>query len=248
MSFFSKGKKKEDVSSESVVNQVPLKQISDLIGKGLSEKQVIDTLKNEGFSLAIIEKGFNQFKAKEGVKADNAGPVSGMDLKEPLNDLKPSQEMVSVDEPNPFSDGNVSSTPPGVFSPQEVQSAPQEDSSNIIEEIQELVEAVVEERLSDLSDKLEELEGFKTSVDKNINDGLTGFSDLKKKVDSLEKDFNTQRTDFNNLSEELRIELSAMEKALHKLVPQLSASIRGMGKEKVSELDSKKNNDKKKNA
>ena len=76
MGFFGLFKKKKKVDSSKKVVDVPLARVEELVGKGLSKRQVVDFLKGEGFSVDLVEKAFSQLSSKQGVLSNTGAPVS----------------------------------------------------------------------------------------------------------------------------------------------------------------------------
>ena len=223
-----KKKKKDDKSNKSKkVGDVPLSKVEELVGKGLSKRQIIDFLKSEGFSVDLIEKAFSQMTSKQGVLSNTGAPVSedlaplpgdspGLSLPGSLPPL--GGDVLPVDSLEPDVDGEISK----------------------VGDVEGLVEVIVEEKFAELVDKLDDLDSLKVSVEGSVDSFRSDLDSLKEKVVELEKFRDDNVSAQKQTLDEIRLEMGAMEKAFHKLVPSLSANIRELRESNVSKKGAKK--------
>jgi len=247
------GKKKD--SSKPAPKEVPLAKVEEMVGKGLSMRQMVDYLKSEGYSIDLIDKAFSQLKAKQGVSASNAGPVSPpLDQSLPSNlpnpssgfddsELNNSSPLPNVDE---SADLGGSGVEDDISELDELDSSIDSDVSKV-GNVESLVEVIIEEKFAELADKIESLDDLKENVSGSIDSFRNDIDSLKKRLDSLEKFKEESLSVQRKALDEFRLEISAMEKAFQKLVPTLSATVRKMressAKNKKSSSKSDDNSD-----
>ncbi|PIO00180.1 hypothetical protein COT72_03390 [archaeon CG10_big_fil_rev_8_21_14_0_10_43_11] len=147
---------------------------------------------------------------------------------------------------------------PPMPGPQNVPQAPQmpepEESAqenelardvDTIGDVEELIEAIVEERLTDVTEKLDEIERIKEQVDTNVSGIDERFSSYDERLAHLEEEQKSANDNYRKTIEEVRLEMGAMEKAMKKLVPTLASNIRELQelqetKKKAASKSSKK--------
>ena len=217
-------KKKKKVDKPKNVSDVPLSKVEELVNKGLSKRQIVDFLKGDGYSVDLVEKAFSQLTSKQGVLSDTGAPVSeGL---EPLS--APSAGLPLPGELPPL-DGSLDSLEPEV-----------EGNISNVGDVEGLVEVIVEEKFSEMVDKLDDLDSLKESISGSIDSFRSDLSSLSEKVVELEKFRDENVVAQKQTLDEIRLEMGAMEKAFHKLVPSLSANIREMREGASSKKDVKK--------
>ncbi len=113
----------------------------------------------------------------------------------------------------------------------------EQDVDNI-GDVEELVEAIIEERLSDVTEKLDEIEQMKDIVDREVSGVSSRFNELESRISSVEAEQKEASESYNKTIEEVRLEMGAMEKAMRKLVPTLASNIREL--KELRKPDSKK--------
>lgn len=207
---FLKKKKKEEINTNAV-REVPVQTIQDLIGKGLSKQQIIDLLTKNGYSMKQIIQGFEQVKTKQTVLTTDASPITPKPVM---------SENVKVEEES----GKVEQQPKPISSGEENKS---EDNNLIdLEKIEALVEAIVDEKISDVLERVDEFEKTLEKIENSYNALSQELNSLKEEVNKVSKDYSVIVENDKRRWEEVKAELSATEKALQKLIPTLAMSIR----------------------
>lgn len=220
MGFFGFLKKRKDVPSIS--KSVPLGSVEELVGKGLSKRQIVDFLKSEGYSIDLIEKAFSQLESKQGVLSSSGAPVS-----EPQLPSLPDSSLNGVPElPLPEGEGLLSRGSGGGVD-DSLEPDVEGDLSRV-GNVEGLVEVIVEEKFAELVDKLEGFDDLKASVESRVDSFKSEIESFKSRLGELEKFRDETLSSYRRSLEEFRLEINAMEKAFQKLVPSLSANIRKM--------------------
>ncbi len=199
----------------------------DLFSKGYSEAQVIDSLKREGLSFDEIDSIISK-ALKSKVSGESADP--GFNYQEGKETLQP--DMRSSSDPMNFgteefgiqAGGEETITPIGQGTGGLLASESQEILS--LDEVESLVETMIEDKMKEinelitgLADKIEELERKINMVSSSVEDeisrsreGLETFSgDLRELKDTISK---------------IEPRLNSLEKAFKDIVPNLVDSVR----------------------
>ncbi len=212
MGIFSfMGRKK--VSSVKPSKDVPLSRVEDLVSKGLSKRQIIDYLRKEGYSVDLVEKAFLQMNSKQGALSNSGAPVS-----EQLPALQPSGiPLPKSESQNDFDDVSDDSLEPSV-----------ENEITKAGDVESLVEVIVEEKFAELADKVEDFDNLKDSVDSKISSFNSEIDSIKSRISDLEKFRDENMVSQKKALDDFRLEITAIEKAFHKLVPAISSNVRKM--------------------
>ncbi len=197
---------------------LPINDVEALVKQGMTRRQVIDTLRNRGFSLNVIQRTLEQVEARNQVLS--GAPVSPPKVEVPN---------VNMELPNPPAGLNIPEFP----KIPELEEAPvQKPAENVEEtidkvgEVEELIEAIVEEKFSAVEERFDELSKIRESVDKKVDVFVGEVSSISDRVSSLESKQAQLVEDYKRALNDIKLELDAMERVIHKLVPTLSTSIR----------------------
>jgi len=202
--------------------EIPLSQVENMINKGMSKQQVVEFLRGHGYTLAQIQKAISQVEAKQGA-------VSGAPVGPP--ELPP----LTPKEPKPVQPAEAPSLAPVI---PEVATPSEGVDTEIgkVDEIEELIEAIVEEKFAEIIDRLDEVDNLKEDFSNRLDKASSEFEDIKNKLKDLENKQLDITRDYKKTLEEIRLEMSAIERVLHKLVPDISAKIK-KSKENIEEKE-----------
>ncbi len=155
--FLGLGKKKEPEKIEaSGKGFLPVDKVKQLSSKGFSEPEIIDVLRKEGFSAEEIDRALTQALTIS---------VTGEEQTQQLPTLKElqTQSSTGVDVTSQLFDTQQQEQE------QPIQPAYQEYPQDSYS-TEELVEAIVHERMVELDDRLEEFKEKYTSIERKISD------------------------------------------------------------------------------
>lgn len=191
---------------------LPVDKVKQLSSKGFSEPEMIDILRKEGFSSDEIDRALTQTLTIG---------VTGEEHNEKLPTLKELQTQ-------PFSSSGEN---PPLFVPQQEpanqpvyqQYYPQEDYST-----EELVEAIVQERMMELDDKLGDFREKYSGMERKISD-IHHRLEIISKSRSQRDDVLLAKADSmkENLAE-IEAKISSLEKAFKDTLPALIESVRSL--------------------
>lgn len=230
---------KKLTGKDSSKKDLSLSEVENLISRGLSKKQIADYLSKQGYKLADIERSLSQAMAKQGVVSGSAvsQPPSAPEMPDFLGEesgLPALPEMgmpMSKEESEglpAIPEGLILPPMPGISEPSAKPSQTTELDRDVksVGDVEELVEAVVEERLAEITEKLDEMDNVKDTVSTEVVSLSSNYKNMELRVGELERSVTEIGESYKKLIDEVRLEMSAMEKAMQKLIPTLASNIR----------------------
>jgi hypothetical protein len=177
--------------------------ISDIIQmrqQGLSNNQIIQNLQRAGYSNTQIFDAMNQADTKMAVE----GVQTGF-LQQPPNELfsQPPQEVME-----------------NQFSPQQTFSASGNDAK-----VEELVEAIVEEKWNELVRDVNKIVEWKNKMEARMSEMEIKVEGLKDSVSDLSKAIISKVNDYDKHILEIGSDLKAMEKVFSKVLPAFTENV-----------------------
>jgi DNA-binding transcriptional MerR regulator len=192
--------KKKD---EEVPTSVPVQEVVDLRNQGMNNDQIINQLRAEGYEFQQIRDAMSQAELKNAASNQNS-PAETFPSGQ-MNDFTPFESNLSPE-----------------FSP-----APgMEVKDRSVEEIERILEQIIEEKWSDVEDKLGVMEQWKNKVEKDIEKIASKVEDFKSRVDAIEVAITAKVDEYGKSMQEVSVEMQALEKVMGKLVPTLTDSIK----------------------
>jgi DNA-binding transcriptional MerR regulator len=209
---------------------VPIEGVQKLTRSGLSDRDIIKELKNQGYSYEQIERAMLQ-AVKAGVGEESK--ERSMEEKETMESMmggygeEPTGESPFDELPVP---GELYPTQRGEPLPQEI--ALSEAEPELI--IEELIEGVVEEKWQKFDEEI-------GRINDNFEKVRIGFEQLKQKIEEKRepgKDFGADITELSNKLENVEARVGGLEKAFKQFLPALTHNIESLS-EMVHEMKRK---------
>ncbi|MDI6721471.1 MAG: hypothetical protein QMD85_03710 [Candidatus Aenigmarchaeota archaeon] len=195
--FFSKKKKEEKVK------ELPIDEIKGMSKKGMSDRDIIKTLKSKGYSYEDIEKGMLQ-AVKTGVDESEPQPSQKRPVFEDFS--VPSQQEFQMEEMPEF----------GAIMPEEQQ------SSELM--MEELIESVIEDKTG----KYEaEIKKMKESIDSLKND----IKAMEQRIGEIKSQPGEPASqEVTDQLEDLQARVGGLERAFKQFLPSLTKNIEALSK------------------
>jgi hypothetical protein len=175
--------------------------ISDIIQmrhQGISNNQIIQNLQRAGYSNTQIFDAMNQADTKMAVE----GVQTGF-LQQPSNELfsQPPQETM--------------------------ETHPQQDISSSIADVkvEELVEAIIEEKWAELIRDVNKIVEWKNKVEARVSDMEIKMESLKDNISDLNRAIVSKVNDYDKHILEIGSDLKAMEKVFSKVLPAFTENV-----------------------
>ncbi len=192
--------------------QIPTDRILQLKRQGLDNDQIIQTLQREGYKSSQIFDALQQAELKESIGGETSLPQD-FSTQNPIN---PSFGMESDLPPLP---DNHSSQ----FSQSEVQNYQSKSTGN--DRIEEVVEAMIDEKWEVLVESVNKIVEWKERVDAQLaylSDGMKnivdGSSKVKEEIASKVHEYEEQIID-------LKTDVEALNKVLKKVLPEVLSKV-----------------------
>ncbi len=188
---------------------IPTEQVMQLRSQGLSNYQIVESLQRSGFKTHQIIDALNQTEIGRSAEAVPGAPY----VDEPL---PPSlQSMQQSPDPQPQYNQPA-------YQPAQYAEAP---VINYDEKIEEIAEAIIEEKWNELLKDLNKIIEWKNSIEANMKALEQRQSDLKASYDSLQKALTQKLGDYDQNITSVGTELKALEKVFQKLLPTFTENV-----------------------
>ncbi len=218
-------KKIEEVSNEQARNiKSPVDLVLNMREQGLSNNQIITSLQREGYQTTEIFDAMNQadLQMANGSLMDNSGTVM-------QNQIYPEELM---DEPQ-----QVERQPS--YSYQEPE--PNYNNQDVTK-IEELVEAVVEEKWVDLVKDVNKIIEWKSKVESDTSSINQEIEDLKESFNELQKNIIGKIDEYDKNITKVSTNIKAMENVFQKAIPTFTENINELARtvESLKNISSKR--------
>jgi len=197
-------KNSEEVSNEQAGNiQSPIDLVLNMREQGLSNNQIITSLQREGYQTTDIFDAMNQadLQMANGSPKDNSGEAM-------QNQIYPEE---LIDEP-PQVDQEPSYQEPSY-------------NNKDVTKIEELVEAVVEEKWVDLVKDVNKIIEWKSKVESDTASIKQEIEDLKESFNGLQKNIIGKIDEYDKNIIKVSTNIKAMENVFQKAIPTFTENI-----------------------
>ena len=215
-------KNSEEVSNEQAGNiQSPVDLVLNMREQGLSNNQIITSLQREGYQTTDIFDAMNQADLQMANGAPTEGNGGAMQ-----NQIYPEELM---DGPQQQVEQQPSYQEPIMDGPQQVEQQPsyQEPSYNNKDatKIEELVEAIVEEKWVDLVKDVNKIIEWKSKVESDTASIKQEIEDLKESFNGLQKNIIGKIDEYDKNITKVSTNIKAMENVFQKAIPTFTENI-----------------------
>ncbi len=196
--------------------------ISEMIANGMSEQDIIDNLRQQGYdSTAIKEALINGLNkgAQQGTQNASAQKQQPVAPQEP-----PQIRPMNLSQPTPIAADTPRYNTQQLSAPKQEQ--PKQLSDQTLETIQQVLEQIIGERWNSASG---DINNMKITIKNNSNsiseieDRLDG---LGQRIDGVQNTMLGKTEEYNKTISDVNVELKAFEKVIDRLVPTISDSIK----------------------
>ena len=212
MAFFKLAKKKKDepldmpMPSQETAPQIqgsPIEQVLMMKQQGYTSNQIMQALQNQGYSSDQIFDAINQAGMAASFEQQPQQPESGMpDYGQSYSYPQPQYQPIQT--------------------PSEIQTPVSIDE----ERIQEVAEAIIEEKWQDLAKDIRNVIEWKERSEDRIAKIEQQILDLRLSIDNLTKGIMSKITSYDQNIVDVGTEVKAMEKVFQKILPSLTESVK----------------------
>lgn len=199
-----KGEKKESKSD------VPVQAVISMRDRGLTNEQIINQLKSQGYKLQSIRDALTQAEVKS----------AAVMPKEP--EMPPPLEAPPLPPP-PM---------PGEVAPSKAPEMPvfgakvEKVRGAKIEEMERILEEIVDERWKDVTARFKTLEELKGKIEVKIDELNIKVNGLVKRMDNISNVMMTKVEEYDKTMKDVDVEIKALEKVMQKLVPNMAEQVK----------------------
>ncbi len=189
----------------------------DLRQKGYSNDKIISKLEENGENLSEI------FKVVEILDTQRPHNVElrGKKRMEPTNPMNFQPQSMNQNMPPPSM-----GMPPNDFG----NSGSQQDDAGDLTQIEELIEAVIDEKWKEIERNIMKIVSWKDKIEQRISQMEQNLTDLRSDYDGLQKAIIGKVGDYDKNVLEVGTQLKAMEKAFSEVLPQFTRNINDLNR------------------
>ncbi len=199
----SAGEFENDIFKPSSTEGLPTDLVLAMKKQGLSNNQIVQNLQREGYTSEQIFDAMNQADLKYGVK-----DISTQDVN---TGSEPDKSQFEQPQPMPQ---------------QAVQAQqPYYETSSDKERIEEIAEAIIDEKWADLIKNVDKIVAWKEKTEAKITRIEQEFADLKHNFDNLNKAIIGKINDYDKGLANVGTEVKALEKVFQKVLPTLTENV-----------------------
>ncbi len=187
--------------------EIPIARIEDMQRKGLTNNQIIQTLQRDGYSSTQIFDALNQANMQP---THQMGAIPMEQSQPPW----PNPTTTDVGVPN---NPNVMPPPPQAAAP------PRPDLGGAGNE--ELIEAIIDEKWSELVKSVNKIVEWKEAMDAQIQKMDQRMEDLKGQFDKVHEGILGKVAEYDKNILEVGAEVKAMEKVFSKVLPVFTENV-----------------------
>ena len=216
MAFFKIGKKRKEEPLEMPMPspelqqqgppQSPIEQVLMMKQQGYTNNQIVQTLQSQGYNNSQIFDAINQ----AGLSTFQAAP-------EPEHQETGMADYGQSYEQQPYQQQSYQSFQP----PKEIQPPVSIDE----ERIQEVAEAIIDEKWEELAKDIKKVIEWKESSENRIAKLEQQLIDIRLSIDSLTKSIMSKVSSYDQNIVDVGTEMKAMEKVFQKVLPTLTESV-----------------------
>ncbi|MFW5746216.1 MAG: hypothetical protein ACOCWQ_01555 [Nanoarchaeota archaeon] len=190
----------------------PAEIIAQLRANNMSNNQIVQYLQQQGFNSNQIFEALNMADMKQGFQSPGQPPQMG----QPQNPMNMNPQNMAQNQ------GQQPNMPPPGMPPPNMPPPEQQDSP---EDVEELIEAVIEEKWGELKQSVEKIVAWKEKTESRIAQVEQRFDDLKKDYDKLHQALIGKIGEYDKNVLDVGTQLQAMEKAFSQVLPTLTENV-----------------------
>jgi hypothetical protein len=224
-------KKGEQQNNPAYTNADPVDLVLQMREQGLSNNQIISSMQREGYQTTQIFDAMNQADLK---RANGAPEEQNQFSQQQQQQISPN-ELMYPEEQQQFQQ-------PTQDFQQETYSQPTSYDQEDATKIEELVEAIVEEKWIDLVKDVKKVIEWKSTIDSDIASIKQEIDDLKQSFNSLQKNIIGKIDEYDRNISNASTNIKAMENVFQKAIPRFTENINELSRtvEDLRNMHSKK--------
>lgn len=196
MALLGKKEKKEETASPA---EVPVEKVLQMRQHGMTNNQIVQTLQRDGYRTSQIFDAMNQ-----------------ADLSTGAPQQKPMQQDIG-----PTFDEAMETPEQETAMPTQMP----EERADYSEQIEELAEAIIEEKWQELMKDINKIIEWKNAMEERTAKLEQKFEDLQKNYEALQKGVLSKVGEYDRNIKDVGTEIKAMEQVFKKVLPTFTANV-----------------------
>lgn len=215
MALFGFGKKGE-APPVSRAARLPVEMVMRMKQQGFSNNQIVQSLQGEGYSTTQIFDALSQAELSRGVPTP---PSEQYPQPEMQQEELPPPEGYPAQQPQPMPPPEEYIAPPSQYP----YPSPKAEISR--EQIEEVAEAIVEEKWEELSKGVQKIISWKNETEAKITQLAGEIEALKKDFDDLHKGVLGKLSEYDEGIKGVGTDIKAMEEVFKKIIPTFTENV-----------------------
>ena len=204
-------KKKPEAPSEVIT---PVDEVLRMRVQGFSNNQIVQALQRNGYKTHQIFDAMNQADLK------NAGPIPGAVPGEP-EPQQPETQQQATEQIQEQAEEGIPDLPPE----EQQQQQQQEVQASYEEQIEEVAEAIINEKWEDLMKTINKLLEWREGMENRMAVIMQGLQDLKGSFDGLQKSVIGRVAQYDRTMKSVSTDMKAMDGVFKKILPALTENV-----------------------
>ena len=201
-------KKKDPEPDPTQAN--PTDQVIQLRQQGLNDNQIIQALQKDGFASAQIFDAMSQADIQSGAGGTPAPMAPGQSPT-----AQPAAPAMAAAQP----------AAPAMAPPTDMVQPPEEYGGDSTERIEEIAEAIIDEKWEILVKDIHKIVEWKEGMDSKISKVESEVSDIKEDFDKLHKAIISKIDEYDKNLSDVGSEIKAMNQVFQKVLPTFTENI-----------------------
>jgi len=194
---------------------IPTEEVLEMQRNSMSHEQIVDSLHQKGFSSQQIMDAINQAELNQ-----SAGMAAGsQNIQSPLDTAGPSPQMPEMGAPG--LDTSYQQFPQ--------QRAPQ-PQRNIEEQIEEITEAIIDEKWDELTKDMGNLSLWKESIQTELESVKQEVLRVEGRLEKLQQAVLSRVEQYNQTLTNVDTEMKALGKVFEKIIQPLTSNIKELSR------------------
>lgn len=208
MALFGLKQKKDDAPQAAAV---PVDEVLRMKQQGFTNNQIVQTLQRNGYKMHQIFDAMNQSDLR------SAGPIENAVPPEEAQQMPyPEQGIQQQEMPEPQAQEMLPDLP------EQQRQAPEQGYE---EQIEEVAEAIIDEKWEDLMKDINKLLEWKEKIENRMAALEQGFLDLKDNFGNLQKGVIGKVAEYDKTMRSVGTDMKAMENVFQKILPTLTDNV-----------------------
>lgn len=198
----------------------PTTQVISMIQKGMSNDQIVQTLKSQNYSYQQIAEAIHQAETKSSIDPTSFSNPSSQELQPSIMHEQSAQELPEAPSPSNHS------PQPAMIYPSTPQQSFFESRSQSMEQFEEIAEAIIEEKWRQSLQEFGDLSAFRERIRSDIASLKQELLRVERRFENLQSAVLGKVQDYDKSITDVGTNIKALEKLLQNIIQPLTSNIK----------------------